>query len=176
MPYYALDEHRPNLPEAGRYWIAPGAHVMGRVTLGVDVGIWFNAVIRADNDTITIGARSNIQEGCLLHADPGFPISIGEGCIIGHKAIVHGCTIGDGTLVGMGATVLNGAKIGRNCLIGANALVTEGKEFPDGTLIVGSPAKAIRPVSPEVIAGIAKDADGYVKKWQRYVKGLKSLG
>jgi carbonic anhydrase/acetyltransferase-like protein (isoleucine patch superfamily) len=176
MPLYALDDHRPVLPEPGRYWIAPGAQVIGRVTLGVDVGVWFNAVIRADNDTITIGERTNIQEGCLLHADPGFPIAIGAGCIIGHHAIVHGCTIGAGSLVGMGATVLNGAKIGANCLIGANALVTEGREFPDGTLIVGSPAKGIRSLTPEAIAAIAKDADGYVKKWQRYAKGLKSLG
>lgn len=176
MPFYALDEHRPNLPEAGRYWIAPGAQVIGRVTLGVDVGIWFNAVIRADNDTITIGERTNIQEGCLLHADPGFPINIGAGCTVGHHAIVHGCAIGPGTLVGMGATVLNGARIGANCLIGANALVTEGKEFPDGSLIVGAPAKLLRPLTPEAIAGIAKDVDGYIKKWQRYARGLKALG
>lgn len=176
MPYYALDEFKPTLPEEGRYWIAPGAQVIGRVTLGRDVGIWFNAVIRADNDTITIGERTNIQEGCLLHADPGYPIAIGAGCTVGHKAIVHGCTIGPGTLVGMGATVLNGAKIGANCLIGANALVTEGKEFPDGTLIVGAPARALRPLTPEAIATIARDVEGYVQKWRRYAKGLKPLG
>jgi carbonic anhydrase/acetyltransferase-like protein (isoleucine patch superfamily) len=176
MTIYALDEHQPVLPEAGRFWIAPGAHVVGRVRIGTDVGIWFGAVIRADNDTIEIGERTNIQEGALLHADPGFPIRIGAGCTIGHHAIVHGCTIGPSTLIGMGATILNGAKIGANCLVGANALVTEGKEFADGTLIVGSPAKALRPLDPQAIENIRKDVAGYVAKWQRYAKELKPIG
>src|SRR5919202_1912776 len=131
MAIYAFEEFRPELPGEGRFWIAPGAHVIGRVRIGVDVGIWFGAVVRADNDTIEIGEGSNLQENAMLHADPGFPLVIGAGCTIGHHAILHGCTIGANTLVGMGATVLNGARIGANCLVGANALVTEGKEFPD---------------------------------------------
>ncbi len=176
MPFYALDEHTPKLPEAGRYWIAPGAHVIGRVTLGTDVGIWFNAVIRADNDTITIGERTNIQENAVLHADPGFPVAIGAECIVGHHAMLHGCTIGDGALIGMGATILNGARIGPRCLVGANALVTEGKEFPEETLIVGSPARAVRPVDSKTIEHIRNEALGYVAKWQRYARGLKPLG
>jgi len=175
MPLYALDEHLPKTPEAGRFWVAPGAHVIGRVTLGTDVGIWFGAVLRADNDTITVGERTNIQENAVLHADPGFPVSIGAECIIGHHAMLHGCTVGDGALIGMGATILNGVKIGRHCLVGANALVTEGKEFPDGSLIVGSPAKAIRAVDAQTIDHIRKEALGYVAKWQRYAKGLKPL-
>lgn len=176
MTVYALDEHTPKLPPDGRYWVAPGAHVIGRVTLGIDVGIWFGAVIRADNDTIEIGEGTNIQEHCLLHADPGFPIRIGAGCVVGHRAIVHGCTIGSGTLVGMGSTIINGAKIGNNCLIGANSLITEGKEFPDGTLIMGSPAKAIRPVPLEAIENIRKDAVRYAERWKRYVTGLRPVG
>ena len=148
MPVYALNELVPQLPEAGRYWVAPDAHVIGRVTLGLDVGVWFGAVIRADNEAMTIGARTNIQEGALLHSDRGSPLTVGEDVTVGHRAILHGCTVGDCTLIGMGATVLNRARIGRFCIVGANALVTEGKEFPDYSLIVGSPAKAVR-VLPE---------------------------
>ena len=144
MPIYALHDRRPRLPPADRYWIAPNASVIGDVVLGEDCGIWFGATLRGDNETISIGARSNIQEASTLHTDMGFPLDIGEDCTIGHNAILHGCTIGDGSLVGMGAIVLNGAKIGRGCLVGAGALVTEGKLFPDGSLIVGSPAKVIR--------------------------------
>lgn len=176
MPLYTLDEHTPKTPEAGRFWVAPGAHVIGRVTLGLDVGIWFGAILRADNDTIDIGEGSNIQENAVLHADPGFPVRVGAGCIVGHHAMLHGCSIGDGALVGMGATILNGAKIGRHCLVGANALVTEGKEFAEGSLIVGSPAKAIRQVDEKTIEHIRREAQGYVTKWQRYAKGLKPLG
>jgi len=176
MPLYALDEHVPRTPGPGRFWVAPGAHVIGQVTLGLDVGIWFGAVLRADNDTIDIGDGSNIQENAVLHADPGFPVKVGAGCIIGHHAMLHGCSIGDGALVGMGATILNGAKIGKNCLVGANALITEGKEFAEGTLIVGSPAKAIRAVDEKTIKHLAQEALGYVRRWQRYAGGLKPLG
>lgn len=175
MTVYALDDLTPVLPPAGRYWVAPGAHVIGQARLGLDVNVWFGAVIRADNDVIEIGDGTNIQEHCLLHADPGFPIRIGKGCVIGHHAIVHGCTIGDGVLLGMGATVINGAKIGNNCLVGAHSLVTEGKEFPDGMLIMGTPAKAVRPVAPEVIENIRKDAVKYAERAKRYAKGLRPI-
>lgn len=130
MPLYALGPLRPQTPTEGSYWVAPDANIIGQVELGEDVGIWFGATLRGDNEPIRIGARTNIQEAVIIHVDPGHPVSIGEGCTIGHRAIVHGCTIGDNSLIGMGATILNGAKIGRNCLVGANALVTEGKEFP----------------------------------------------
>ncbi len=144
MPLYTFDNLSPELPAAGRYFVAPGAHVIGKVRMGEDSSVWFNAVIRGDTDLIDIGARVNVQDGCILHTDPGFALTIGADATIGHKVILHGCTIGEGALIGMGSTILNGAKIGRNCLVGANALVTEGKEFPDNSLIVGAPAKAVR--------------------------------
>ena len=137
MPLYSLNGRRPTLPPDGFFWIAPNASVIGDVVVGLDVGIWFGAVLRGDNEPINIGARTNIQESCTLHTDMGFPLSIGEDCTIGHNAILHGCAIGEGSLIGMGAIVLNGARIGRGCLIGAGALVTEGKAFDDHSLIVG---------------------------------------
>lgn len=175
MPLYALGPKRPTVPPRGSYWLAPDAHVIGDVTLGDDVGIWFGAVLRGDNEPITVGARSNIQEGVMAHVDPGFPVTIGEGCTIGHHAIVHGCTIGDNSLIGMGATVLNGAVIGSNCLVGANALVTEGKVFPDNSLIVGAPAKAIRLLDDAAVAGLKKSAESYVRNWQRFAVGLEII-
>ncbi|HEX9464128.1 MAG TPA: gamma carbonic anhydrase family protein [Alphaproteobacteria bacterium] len=175
MAIYALDDYVPQLPPAGRYWVAPEAHVIGRVRLGLDVGIWFGAVVRADNDTIDIGEGTNIQENAMLHADPGFPIVIGAHCTVGHHAIIHGCTIGPGALIGMGVTVLNGARIGANCLVGANALVTEGKVFDDNTLIMGAPAKAVRTLDAETIARFHKDAGRYVEKLRRYAKGLRRI-
>ena len=175
MPIYALHDHSPSLPEEGRYWIAPSAEVIGNVRLGVDVGIWFGAVLRGDNEPIEVGDRTNIQEGAMLHADPGFPLRIGTDCTIGHHAIVHGCTIGTNSLVGMGATVLNGAKIGKNCLIGARALVTEGKEFPDNSLIVGTPAKIVRTLDNEAFEGLRRSAPNYVANWQRYAAGLRHI-
>lgn len=176
MPLYALGPARPTLPPEGRYWIAPDAHVIGSVELGEDVGIWFGAVLRGDNEPIRIGARTNIQESVVIHVDPDLPVAIGESCTIGHRAIVHGCTIGDNSLVGMGATILNGAVIGNNCLVGANALVTEGKVFPDNSLIVGAPAKAIRLLDEAAVAGLKKSADGYVRKWQLFATGLSVIG
>ena len=173
MPVYRLGTRAPNLPAADRYWIAPDANVIGSVTLGDDVGIWFGATLRGDNEPMTVGRGTNIQEGVMVHSDPGFPATIGEDCTIGHHAIIHGCTIGDNTLIGMGATILNGAKIGKNCLVGANALVTEGKEFPDNSLIVGSPARVVRTLDEKAAEGIKKSAEKYVANFKRFAEELK---
>ena len=175
MAIYALDGEQPDLPEEGRFWIAPDAQVIGRVRLAENVGIWFGCVLRGDNEWISIGASSNVQEGTVMHTDMGSPLTIGEGCTIGHRAMLHGCTIGDNTLIGMGATILNNARIGRNCLVGANALITEGKEFPDGSLIVGSPAKVVRALDEAAIARLGRSAEGYVRNWKRFAKGLVRL-
>lgn len=175
MPLYALDDVSPTLPEDGRVWIAPDAHVIGRVRLGRDVSVWFGSVIRGDNEPIEIGEGTNIQEGCMLHTDPGAPMTIGAGCTVGHHAILHGCTIGEDSLVGMGATVLNWARIGRNCLVGAGALVTEGKEFPDNSLIVGAPAKAIRTLDADAAERLRRTAQHYVANWQRFSRGLRRI-
>jgi carbonic anhydrase/acetyltransferase-like protein (isoleucine patch superfamily) len=173
MPVYALDEHVPQIADPERVWIAPDAVVIGQVHLGVDAGIWFGATLRGDNEPIRIGDRTNVQEGVIMHVDPGFPLTIGEDVTVGHGAIVHGCTIGAGSLIGMGATVLNGAKIGKGCLVGANALVTEGKEFPDHSLIVGAPAKAVRVLDEAAIAGLLEAARRYVENGRRYRQGLR---
>lgn len=175
MPLYSLGNLTPKLPAEDRYWVAPDAHVIGQVELGEDVGIWFGAVLRGDNEPIVIGERTNIQEGVMIHTDPRFPVTIGAGCTIGHHAIVHGCTIGDNSLVGMGATILNGAKIGKNCLVGANALITEGKEFPDNSLIVGSPARVVRSLDETAAAGLGLSAESYVRNWQRFARDLKKI-
>ncbi|HEV2543118.1 MAG TPA: gamma carbonic anhydrase family protein [Methylobacterium sp.] len=175
MALYRLGEHAPHVADATRIWVAPGAHVIGRVRIGLDVGIWFGAVIRGDNDPIEIGDRTNIQDGAVLHADPGFPLTIGEGVTVGHGAIVHGCTIGADTLIGMGATVLNGARIGRGCIVGANALVREGAEFPDGSLIVGVPAKAVPTRDMDITAMTRMAAEQYVRNGQRFLKDLEPV-
>ncbi len=175
MPIYSLDGRRPTLPAAGRFWIAPSACLIGDVVVGLDVGIWFGAVLRGDNEPIVIGARTNIQESCMLHTDMGSPLAIGEECTIGHKVILHGCAIGDGSLIGMGAVVLNGARIGRGCLVGAGALVTEGKTFDDYSLIIGSPAKATRTLEKDAADGLRRSAAHYVDNWRRYAKGLKRI-
>lgn len=175
MPLYSLDGTKPECAADGLWWLAPDAHVIGRVRLAAGVGIWFGAVLRGDNEWIEIGEDSNIQEGCVLHTDMGSPLSVGVGCTIGHRAILHGCTVGDNSLVGMGATILNGAKIGRNSLVGANALVTEGKEFPDNSLIVGAPARALRTLDDAAAAGISASARGYVARWKQFAAGLKRL-
>lgn len=171
MPIYALDGITPEIsPEVG--WIAPTAVLIGDCHVGPEAGIWFGVVARGDIERISIGARSNVQENSVLHTDKGFPLVIGENCTIGHSAIIHGCTIGDNTLIGMGATVLNGAKIGKNCLIGANALITEGKEIPDNSLVVGAPGKVIRTLDAEAIAGLTASADRYAKNAKRFATGL----
>ena len=175
MPLYSLDGTAPETPPEGQWWLAPDAHVIGRVRLAKDVGIWFGSVLRGDNEWIEIGEATNIQEGCVLHTDMGAPLKVGAGCTIGHRAILHGCTIGENSLIGMGATVLNHVKIGRNCLVGANALVTEGKEFPDNSLIVGSPARAIRTLDDAAVAGIARTAEGYSARWKQFAKGMKRI-
>lgn len=175
MPLYSLGNLTPKTPAADRFWIAPDAHVIGQVELGLDVGIWFGAVLRGDNEPIVIGEATNIQEGVMIHTDPRFPVAIGKGCTIGHHAIVHGCTIGDNSLVGMGATILNGARIGNNCLVGANALITEGKEFPDNSLIVGSPARVVRTLDDVAAAGLGRSAESYVRNWQRFARDLKEI-
>jgi len=175
MPLYALADKQPTVPAAGRYFLAPGAHVIGDVILGEDVGIWFGAVLRGDKEPITVGAGTNIQEHTMVHADPGFPARIGKGCTIGHRAIVHGCTIGDGTLIGMGAIVLNGAKIGRNVIIGAGALVTEGKEIPDNSLVVGTPGKVVRTLDEATVAGLGASAKGYIANYRRFLADLREI-
>ncbi len=176
MPLYALDGVAPVLPDGSRYWIAPDAQLIGRVRLEADVSIWFGAVIRGDNEEIFIGARSNVQDGSLLHTDMGYPLTIGPDCTIGHHAILHGCTIGENSLIGMGAALLNGAKIGRNCIVGANALVTEGKEFPDNSLIIGSPARLARTLDESAAQSLRESAAHYVANGQRYAKGLAVIG
>jgi carbonic anhydrase/acetyltransferase-like protein (isoleucine patch superfamily) len=149
--------------------------VIGKVELHKNASVWPKVVIRGDNDLIQVGESSNVQDASVLHTDPGYPLLIGKHVTVGHKVMLHGCVIGDGSLIGIGAVILNGAKIGKNCLVGAGALVTEGKEFPDGSMIIGSPAKAIKTLSPEQIAGIEDIAGRYVKNAQRYIKSLKKI-
>jgi carbonic anhydrase/acetyltransferase-like protein (isoleucine patch superfamily) len=175
MPLYSLAVRRPTLPPDGSYWIAPTACVIGDVVVGLDVGIWFGAVLRGDNEPIVISARTNIQESCTLHTDMGSPLTVGEECTIGHNVILHGCTIGEGSLIGMGAIVLNGARIGRGCLVGAGALVTEGKTFDDHSLIMGSPARATRTLDKEAAAKLRLSAAHYVDKWRQYAAGMKRI-
>lgn len=175
MTLYRLGEHAPTIADSGRIWIAPGAHVIGRVRLGFEVSIWFGAVIRGDNEPITVGDRTNIQDNAVLHSDPGFPLTIGEGVTVGHGAIVHGCTIGPDTLIGMGATLLNGARIGRGCIVGANALVREGAEFPDGSLIVGVPARLVASGDPDYAAATRMAAAQYVDNGRRFLEGLEPI-
>lgn len=172
MPLYALDGLMPETPGEGAYWLAPDVHVIGKVRLGHNASVWFGAVLRGDNEWITVGAGSNIQEHSMLHTDPGFPLTIGENCTIGHRAVLHGCSIGNNSLIGMGAIVLNGARIGNHCLVGAGALVTEGKSFPDYSLIVGAPAKAIRTLDEAAAAGLSLTSQSYVRNWQRFANGL----
>jgi carbonic anhydrase/acetyltransferase-like protein (isoleucine patch superfamily) len=173
MPIYALDGISPELPEDGDYWIAPSADVIGKVRLMPNASVWFGAVLRGDNEWITIGQGSNVQEACVFHTDMGAPLTIGRNCTIGHKAVLHGCEIGDNTLIGMGAIVLNHAKIGRNCLIGAGALIPEGKVIPDNSLVVGQPGKIIRVLDEEAVAKLTSSAEGYQRNWKKFAKELE---
>lgn len=175
MPLYSLEGIAPELPKSGRFWVAPNAQLIARVRLLEDSSVWFGCTLRGDRDWITIGERSNVQEHCVLHTDPGFPLTIGADCTVGHGVILHGCTIGDGSLIGMGAIILNGAKIGKNCLVGAGALVTEGKEFPDGSMIIGAPARLARTMDEDAIARFSRGARHYVENARRYMTSLERL-
>jgi carbonic anhydrase/acetyltransferase-like protein (isoleucine patch superfamily) len=173
MAIYELDGLTPRLDASA--WVADNAQVMGDVSLAADTSIWFGVTVRGDSERITIGRGTNVQDGSVLHADAGVPLVIGEDVTIGHMVMLHGCTIGDESLIGIGAVVLNGAKIGRNCLVGAGSLVTEGKEFPDGSMIIGSPAKAVRQLSPEQIEGLRQSARHYTANARRFQAGLKKI-
>lgn len=173
MPTYAIGNKTPQL--SGSHWIAPNATVIGDVRLGANTSIWWNAVLRGDNDPITIGDNSNIQDGSVLHTDEGVPMNIGQNVTVGHLVMLHGCTVGDNALIGIGSVVLNRAVIGKNSIVGANTLIPEGKVYPDGVLIVGSPGKVVRELTPEQIAGLAHSAAHYVDNARRYASTLKAL-
>lgn len=175
MTLYALGELRPTLPPEGEYWVAPNAVVLGDVVLHRNASVWFGAVLRGDTDRLTVGENSNIQDLSVLHADAGVPLTIGRNVTVGHKAMLHGCTVGDNSLIGIGAVILNGARIGKNCLIGANALIPEGKEIPDGALVVGQPGRAIRQLSEGQIAALEASAQHYVQNWKRFAAELTPL-
>lgn len=175
MALFSLDGVRPSFADQDRHWIAGSAELIGRIHLDVDANVWFGAVLRGDNELISVGARSNVQDLCVLHTDMGYPLTIGADCTIGHSTILHGCTIGDNSLIGMGATVLNGARIGRNCIIGANALIPEGKEIPDFSLVVGMPGKVIRTLDDAAAQSVRQSAAHYVENSRRYASGLVPL-
>ncbi|QIF82458.1 gamma carbonic anhydrase family protein [Brevundimonas sp. 'scallop'] len=175
MTIYALGDSKPQLPPQGEYWVAPSASVIGNVILHSNASVWFGAVLRGDNDPITVGPDSNIQDGSVLHTDMGSPLTLGRGVTVGHKAMLHGCEVGAYSLIGIGAVVLNGVKIGRNCIIGANALITEGKIIPDNSLVVGQPGKVVRERDPAHIAVLQMSAEHYVQNWKRFAAELRPL-
>ncbi len=175
MPVYAIDGKAPEFEDADTNWIAPDATLIGNIRIGRNVGFWFGVAVRGDGEPITIGADTNVQEHTIMHTDPGFPLTIGEGCTIGHRALLHGCTIGDNSLIGMGAIVLNGARIGNNSLVGAGALVTENKVIPDNSMIVGSPAKVIRTLDEAAIERLRVSAAHYVANAKRFMAKLKAV-
>lgn len=172
MTLYALDGHAPQTPDDGDFWIAPDANVIGKVVLESATSVWFGCTLRGDNETITIGEGTNVQENCVMHTDMGYPLTIGPGCTIGHKAMLHGCVLGENVLIGMGATVLNGARIGNNCLVGAGALITEGKEIPDGSLVMGAPGKVVRQLDDGAIERLKASARHYQDNMRRFRAGL----
>jgi carbonic anhydrase/acetyltransferase-like protein (isoleucine patch superfamily) len=174
MAIYQLGESTPDIDPSA--WVAESANVIGKVRLEANSSVWFNVTIRGDNDLITLGENSNLQEGAVLHTDPGKPLTIGKNVTVGHQAMLHGCTIGDGSLIGMQAIVLNNAKIGKNCLVGAGAVVTEGKEFPDNSLIIGSPAKVARTLTDEQAAALGRSSASYVERAQLFKSHLKKIG
>ena len=173
MPLYAIDDKQPTL--GSQVWIAPNATLIGDIRLADNVSIWWNAVLRGDNEPITIGANTNIQDGSVLHNDAGIALTVGQNVTVGHMVMLHGCTVGDNSLIGIGSIVLNRAVIGRNSIVGANTLIPEGKTYPDGVLIVGSPGKVVRELSPEEIARLGQSAAGYVANGQRYAARLRKL-
>jgi carbonic anhydrase/acetyltransferase-like protein (isoleucine patch superfamily) len=174
MALYQLEDTAPTLHPSA--WVADTAQVIGNVHMAAGSSVWFGAVLRGDNEPITLGARSNVQDSSVLHTDPGFPLTLGEDVTVGHQVMLHGCTVGDGSLIGIQAVVLNGAKIGKNCLVGAGAIVTEGKEFPDNSLILGAPAKWVKDISADQIARLKAAAEHYVDNARRYRTGLKRVG
>lgn len=176
MTVYALGDSAPQFPASGNYWIAPDAQVMGAIILEENASIWFGAVLRGDNEPITIGVNSNVQDGSVMHTDIGFPLTLGKNVTVGHQAMLHGCTVGDNSLVGIGATILNGAKIGKNCLIGAHALVGEGKEIPDNSMVLGMPGKIVRELDENNEKIMIASAEHYVENWKRYQRELKEVG
>lgn len=173
MPIYQLDEFKPQISDSA--YLSDSAKVIGKVEISEGASIWFDATLRGDNELISIGKNSNIQEGCILHTDPGYPLSVGENVTVGHQAMLHGCEIGDGSLIGIQAVILNGAKIGKNCLVGAGALITEGKIFPDNCLILGSPAKVARSLTEDDLMRMQANALNYTERSQRYKTALKRL-
>lgn len=175
MPIYELDGVRPQLPADGDYFIADTAQVIGNVRLQKGASVWFGTVIRGDNELIDIGEGSSVQDNCTFHTDPGFPLTIGKSCSVGHNAIVHGCTVEDGALVGMGAIVMNGARIGKECVVGAGTLITEGKAFAERSLIVGSPARVLRILNDEEVKLLTRAAPHYAKNAVRFKAGLKKI-
>ena len=176
MALYELNGVKPVTPESGNYWVAGNATVLGRVILRENASIWFNCVLRGDNDPIEIGENTNIQDGCVLHTDQGVPLTIGKDVTVGHMVMLHGCTIADETLIGIGSTILNRAKIGKNCIIGAHALIPEGKEIPDNSLVMGAPGKVVKEITPEQVQVIKGSAQVYVENWKRFSQGLKPVG
>lgn len=175
MTFYTLGDKSPIVPNTGNWWAAPNAQIIGDVEFKENASVWFGAVLRGDNEPIIIGENSNVQDNSVLHTDPGSPLIIGKNCVIGHQVMLHGCLIGDATLIGMGATILDGAKIGKNCVIGAHALVREKQEIPDNALVIGSPSKVVKQVSEEMSEIIMAGAQGYVKNWQRFKKDLNEI-
>lgn len=176
MATYELDGVSPTLPEDGSFWIAGSAEVMGNVILRRNASVWYGCVLRGDNDPITIGENTNIQDLSVIHTDIGAPVTIGANVTVGHRVILHGCEIGDDTLIGMGSTILNRVKIGRNCIIGANTLISEGKEIPDNSLVMGAPGKVVKEVSPQQAQMIRMSALHYVENWQKHAAGMKKIG
>ncbi|HRO50325.1 MAG TPA: gamma carbonic anhydrase family protein [Hyphomicrobium sp.] len=175
MALYDLDDTRVETPADGSFWVAPNAVVIGKVRIETDASVWFGAVLRGDNELIRIGARSNVQDGCVLHTDPGFPLDIAEDCTVGHMVMLHGCTIGRGSLIGIGSIILNGAQIGEECLIGANTLIPEGKVIPPRSMVLGSPGKIVRELSDEDVVRFGKGAGRYVANWKRYKAGFRPV-
>jgi carbonic anhydrase/acetyltransferase-like protein (isoleucine patch superfamily) len=173
MALYTLDDKHVTLPADGQAWVAPNAVVIGNVILETDASIWFNAVLRGDNEPIRIGARSNVQDGCVLHTDPGFPLTIEADCTIGHMVMLHGCRIGRGSLIGIGAIILNGAEIGEECLIGSGALITEGKKIPPRSVVMGAPGRVIRQVTDADVERLAAGAVNYERRWKQFAAGMK---
>ena len=174
MAIYQLDEFTPRIADSA--WVADSARVIGNVELAEDASVWFGAVLRGDTEPLRVGKGSNVQDGSVIHADVGYPVTLGENVTVGHQVTLHGCTVGDSSLIGIRAVVMNGAKIGRNCLVGAGSLVTEGKEFPDGSLIMGTPAKVVRQLTPEQIETLKRSGRNYVKNALRFKTGLKKIG